>query len=374
MTCTYKLKLAGLLSAALLTISTYACPDIVIAVEDDSCANPGQFNQAFKVVYAAIYNYVDWEEAYGYPPEADLMTMALTSSEELLQSVNVDSTSVVSETTNAAYGFRRGPGGSNSFGSGWWNGWRGSNFPGGWGDNDFYGSWSPYGFTPYFGGRALEKGEEEAPEEMLTSYEMNRELQGFTCYPPKQCKDMGWCCTFCPCKNRRLTVDRADEYKQPRNDAIAREALIMEEAAMAEAVAEKKAQQEGQRKLQSNYCNWNGCNGVVEGGDWCNFSEGQCTTGCGGTWCGENDAPAQDGYCNWNGCNGVVEGGGYCNADEAHCSGPGGCGGTWCTYGEPAPPEAKTSYTDVCQWLTEQQLPGCLSGASVACSFRSQQS
>ena len=29
------------------------------------------------------------------------------------------------------------------------------------------------------------------------------------------------------------------------------------------------------------YCNWNGCNGAVEGGPWCNENSGRCTNGCG---------------------------------------------------------------------------------------------
>ena len=39
------------------------------------------------------------------------------------------------------------------------------------------------------------------------------------------------------------------------------------------------------------YCNWSGCNGVPEGGDWCNALQDQCVTTCGGTWC--TPEPAQ---------------------------------------------------------------------------------
>lgn len=35
----------------------------------------------------------------------------------------------------------------------------------------------------------------------------------------------------------------------------------------------------------SNYCNWNSCNGEVQGGDWCNGSQSNCKAGCGGQWC-----------------------------------------------------------------------------------------
>lgn len=128
----------------------------------------------------------------------------------------------------------------------------------------------------------------------------------------------------------------------------------------------------------AGYCNWNGCNGATEGGDWCNADASRCTGGCGGTWCtggggadvGVNPTPTPPtpvpptpvpptptpptpsstlapalptptpptpapapptgsaGYCNWNGCNGEVEGGAWCNEDSGQCTG--GCGGTWC--------------------------------------------
>mmetsp|Transcript_12662 Transcript_12662/g.31956 ORF Transcript_12662/g.31956 Transcript_12662/m.31956 type:complete len:962 (+) Transcript_12662:38-2923(+) len=49
-------------------------------------------------------------------------------------------------------------------------------------------------------------------------------------------------------------------------------------------------------------------------------------------------APPAIGYCNWNGCNGVVEGGPWCNQDSSFC---GQCGGTWCPpAGTPAPTTA----------------------------------
>ena len=41
----------------------------------------------------------------------------------------------------------------------------------------------------------------------------------------------------------------------------------------------------------SSYCNWQGCNGVVEGGDWCNESASQCRNGCGDTWCTDGPPP-----------------------------------------------------------------------------------
>ena len=30
------------------------------------------------------------------------------------------------------------------------------------------------------------------------------------------------------------------------------------------------------------YCNWQNCNGLVQGGPWCNESRERCVTGCGG--------------------------------------------------------------------------------------------
>jgi len=37
------------------------------------------------------------------------------------------------------------------------------------------------------------------------------------------------------------------------------------------------------------YCNYNGCNGVVQGGDWCNESIENCEGNCAGTWCTNNN-------------------------------------------------------------------------------------
>jgi len=43
----------------------------------------------------------------------------------------------------------------------------------------------------------------------------------------------------------------------------------------------------------SSYCNWQGCNGVVEGGDWCNASATRCQANCGGTWCTDGPPPTK---------------------------------------------------------------------------------
>lgn len=33
------------------------------------------------------------------------------------------------------------------------------------------------------------------------------------------------------------------------------------------------------------YCNWNDCNGVVQGGEWCNVNQNRCEIDCDGKWC-----------------------------------------------------------------------------------------
>ncbi len=39
------------------------------------------------------------------------------------------------------------------------------------------------------------------------------------------------------------------------------------------------------------YCNYQGCNGEIQGGDWCNNSRTNCEGNCSGTWCTNNPAP-----------------------------------------------------------------------------------
>ena len=93
------------------------------------------------------------------------------------------------------------------------------------------------------------------------------------------------------------------------------------------------------------YCNWNGCNGVVQGGEWCNESQGQCEGGCSGSWCTNPFS-----YCHWgpNGdaasstCN--VETTGiqsteWCNANQGQCE---TCGGRWCRNGNSTPSAPST--------------------------------
>ena len=84
--------------------------------------------------------------------------------------------------------------------------------------------------------------------------------------------------------------------------------------------------------VNGNYCNYNGCSGVPQGGDdessllFCNADENQCENGCGGEWCS-----GSFGYCTWSQCDGVIRSTEWCNAQTANCEGA--CGGTWCTNG-----------------------------------------
>ncbi|CAB9507316.1 expressed unknown protein [Seminavis robusta] len=41
----------------------------------------------------------------------------------------------------------------------------------------------------------------------------------------------------------------------------------------------------------SGYCNYNGCNGVHEGGDWCNAEQSRCEGNCNGVWCSGGPSP-----------------------------------------------------------------------------------
>jgi hypothetical protein len=103
------------------------------------------------------------------------------------------------------------------------------------------------------------------------------------------------------------------------------------------------------RKVSGAFCNWgqdgsgasSSCEGGAQGGDWCNASENQCESGCGGRWCTSSmpppaPAPSSSGFCNWSMCEGGEQGGDWCNASGNQCES--GCGGRWCTGGGPSPP------------------------------------
>ena len=92
---------------------------------------------------------------------------------------------------------------------------------------------------------------------------------------------------------------------------------------------------DARQSLAQDYCNWNDCDGEVQGGEWCNYSEENCKT-CGesspvpSTWC-----PGNNRYCNWNDCNGDVQGGNWCNSNEERCISCGNNGPTkskWCAF------------------------------------------
>jgi len=130
------------------------------------------------------------------------------------------------------------------------------------------------------------------------------------------------------------------------------------------------------------YCNYQGCNGIPAGGEWCNENMANCEGNCEGTWCppitssptsaptstfapsisaGPSLQPTEPasnfpslrastrptsfpstssptvlpGYCNYRGCNGIPDGGDFCNANQSHCENQ--CQGTWCNWNNIAP-------------------------------------
>ena len=188
------------------------CPNIEMNLRDETCESIEDFNAAFKSVYAAIFNYVEWEEYYGYAPTSTLDILAETSFAQIEEEQVVDERSVVVTANTGGYAMKQGD----------------------------------YKVT-------TDTNTTEITGRFLEVMKGKRDLQGFDCYPPKQCKDMGWCCAFCPCKNRRLEVVDAPIY----NPAIRREAARMEEAAIAEA-----RQKGGTRRgllsapLYANVCDW----------------------------------------------------------------------------------------------------------------------
>lgn len=92
-----------------------------------------------------------------------------------------------------------------------------------------------------------------------------------------------------------------------------------------------------------NYCNWDNCNGIVQGDAWCNVNSERCEQGCGGKWCGADDEGPQqctelkrkdckqEQTCTWdrvskacreidpnNECDGLARK--MCNAEETACT------------------------------------------------------
>jgi hypothetical protein len=112
-------------------------------------------------------------------------------------------------------------------------------------------------------------------------------------------------------------------------------------------------------QVSGSFCNWGPagtgassvCKGGAQGGDWCNASEKNCKSGCGGRWCTSGGpvpsppapSPPASSFCNWGPagtgassvCQGGAQGGDWCNASGDNCES--GCGGRWCTSGGPVP-------------------------------------
>ena len=264
---------------ATLFSACVACPDIQIGIEGDTCETPESFNKAFEPVYSALYNYIDWEEFYGYPPvRQSIDTLAATSFDTVEKEIYSSDGSTVVFSSYGGYAVQRGDW-QDYNGKRRWNSGRQGTRSGRWsGRGARTNYWNSGGFH-WCGGRVAPVVDEAEirivaeEEETITAaptdgtnetvaaddmgrflevMEGDRELQGFNCYPPKQCKDMGWCCTFCPCKNRRLEVERA------ANDEIAREAARMEEEAIAQQYGHnlRNLQQSWWAPTFTNVCDW----------------------------------------------------------------------------------------------------------------------
>ena len=94
----------------------------------------------------------------------------------------------------------------------------------------------------------------------------------------------------------------------------------------------------------THYCSWVGCNGQRQGGEQCNHNQATCL-GCGNNsnngnsgaqWCAfadddnTNTNNKYEYYCNWEQCNGVRQGGDFCNERQERCLGSCGTGAQWC--------------------------------------------
>ena len=174
----------GFFFGALVQCTDAVCPNIQLEIDGDSCETTEEFAEAFEPIYKAIFNWVDWKEYYGLPPRPSLNQLATTSFATIESEAYLDETSAVITTNTGGFSFRKGTR-----------------------NNRFL--------------KAMEEG--------------NRDLQGYNCYPPKICRDLGWCCTFCPCKSRRLE----NVVSVASNKAIAQEAAKMEEEAVLAATEER---------------------------------------------------------------------------------------------------------------------------------------
>lgn len=106
---------------------------------------------------------------------------------------------------------------------------------------------------------------------------------------------------------------------------------------------------------EANYCSREGCNGLVQGGEYCNRGQAQCEEvngNCQGQWCPTGTFS----YCSPdNSCDGAFADLEFCHTDLGSCEGE--CLGKWCTNGgdgslsptitaQPSPPPStKPSWT-----------------------------
>lgn len=81
----------------------------------------------------------------------------------------------------------------------------------------------------------------------------------------------------------------------------------------------------------ANYCSREGCNGLVQGGEYCNRGQAQCEEvdgNCQGQWCPTGSFS----YCSPdNSCDGAFADLEFCHMDLGSCEGE--CRGKWCTNG-----------------------------------------
>eukprot|EP00873_Tetraselmis_striata_P027141 jgi/Tetstr1/447405/TSEL_034841.t1 len=101
------------------------------------------------------------------------------------------------------------------------------------------------------------------------------------------------------------------------------------------------------------YCNWNGCDGTIQGNQWCNRDVDHCVGDCKGTWCRwdgigqtispdnyepppgatpEPTEPARTGFCSYgSSCADGRQGPELCHSTPNLCVLGSGCGGSlWC--------------------------------------------
>eukprot|EP00873_Tetraselmis_striata_P019203 jgi/Tetstr1/439467/TSEL_027900.t1 len=117
------------------------------------------------------------------------------------------------------------------------------------------------------------------------------------------------------------------------------------------------------------YCNWNGCDGTVQGNQWCNSDVDSCAGDCGGTWCWwdgigqaitpdtyepppeltpEPTEPARTGFCSYGtSCSDGRSGPELCHGTPNICVLSSGCGGSlWCWDDEMSDPLTRSDFPE----------------------------